>query len=427
MKKISLLFLALILISCSNNLTKEDDAKILSQLTELANEHNYFKLKAEFQKSKEQLSNTQQLYFEAIINTAFFNPKKSNQAIDELIAATTNDLADSLMLRLYSKKVYNHMNLFEYKKAAEAITFTLDTYGSIMDSLSIDSFRNIYKMDFALANTPKQEVIRNKSFTIPLVRDIANVLNIDVTSNSITKNFIYDTGANISVIRKSFAEKMDMQIIKCDFLVGTATSKMVKSDLAIAHRLDIGGLTYKNVVFLVFEDADMSISGYDFYGVIGFPVIKAMEEIHISKDNNLFIPKEISNYTNQNFAINGLMPLVSVIHKKDSLIFDFDTGAKNTALYPKFYKKYQQEITYNYQKKTLTHGSAGGNESFDGYLISDVNLKIGNSETTLNKLKLHIDKIDNTESSFHGNLGQDYIKSFDKMIISFNHAFIEFQ
>ena len=209
--------------------------------------------------------------------------------------------------------------------------------------------------------------------------------------------------------------------------MGTATSKKVESDLAIAHRLDIGGLTYKNVVFLVLDDADMAVPGYEFYGVIGFPVIKAMEEIHLSKDNNLFIPKKITNYTNQNFVINGLTPLVSVVHKKDSMIFLFDTGAYATSLWPKFYKKYQQEITEKYQKETLSVGSAGGNVSFEGYEISNINLKIGDSETTLHKLQLHIDKIGDEESNFHGKLGQDYIKQFDKMIISFKHASIEFK
>ena len=45
----------------------------------------------------------------------------------------------------------------------------------------------------------------------------------------------------------------------------------------------------------------------------------------------------------------------------------------------------------------------------------------------MDNLTLHIDDIGGEESNFHGNLGQDFIKQFDKMIISFEYSSILFE
>ena len=64
---------------------------------------------------------------------------------------------------------------------------------------------------------------------------------------------------------------------------------------------------------------------------------------------------------------------------------------------------------------------------FDGYNISGVKLSIAGSATELNNLNVHIDDNRIKEDYIHGNLGQDFIKQFGKMIISFEHSSILFE
>ena len=47
---------------------------------------------------------------------------------------------------------------------------------------------------------------------------------------------------------------------------------------------------FKNVVFLVLDDEDISFPQIEYYinGIIGFPVIEAMDEVRISKNNTIF-------------------------------------------------------------------------------------------------------------------------------------------
>ena len=125
-----------------------------------------------------------------------------------------------------------------------------------------------------------------------------------------------------------------------------STGLEVNCDIAIADELIIGEITCKNVVFLVLNDEDLSFPQIDYYpnGAIGFPVIEALDEIRIDKDNNIFVPQNPVEYTFNNFALDGLMPIIACEYEGDTLSFHFDTGATSTSLYSQFYKDYKEEI-----------------------------------------------------------------------------------
>ena len=121
------------------------------------------------------------------------------------------------------------------------------------------------------------------------------------------------------------------------------------------------------------------------------------------------------------------MPILACEYEGDTLSFHFDTGATNTSLFPRFYHDYQSEIETKYEKESFNAGSAGGNYSFEGYIIPEIHLKVADSEADLINTTLHIENIGGEESYFHGNFGQDYIKQFDEMIISFKYSSVLFQ
>ena len=427
-------FAIFLILGCSNPVKKEtthvtiSDSEVLDKLFLLSENQNFFELQSFLGKNKSKLSEDHTLYFTSLVENAFNNPQESNTAISSLLALNTTVIGDSLIKDLYQLKILNHANLYEYELASQSSNQLLKNYSKILDSAVIASLDNTNKMWTALKNTGKQQVSRNQDYTIPLARDIAGLFNINVTfSDTEQKKLIFDTGANFSVIRRSLVEKYGLTLIESDFMVNSATGTKVKSDLAVADQLDIGGMTYKNVVFLVFDDESLSFPGYDIYGIIGYPVIEAMKEIHIIKDDSLFVPKNLTLYSYNNFALDGFMPIVSVKHKGDDLLFHFDTGANHTSLFPGFFEKYKKDIEANYQKEDFSTGSAGGVVKFEGYNISDVKLSIAGSAVQLDSLQVHIDDIGQKESNFHGNLGQDFIKKFDKMIISFEHSSILFE
>ncbi|WP_083702193.1 retropepsin-like aspartic protease [Mangrovimonas sp. DI 80] len=419
-----------ITLSCAQSTKKLiDDTKLTQELDSLIEVQDFFKLKKQYRSQKNNLSKENSLYYEAIILNRFNDLEASNSKIAKLLNMETLHLNDTMFNTLYNTRLLNHVNLYQYKEAAEASEHILKNYRLVNDSSKIENLENEWKIWTSLSSIPPQEIIKNEDATIPMTKDKVGLFNIDASINNKTYNYIFDTGANISVIKRSLVEELGLTYIESDFYVTAFTGEKVDSDLAIAKELSIGNLTFKNVVFLVLNDEDISFPQIEYFinGIIGFPVIEAMEEVRISKDNTISTPKTPIDYKQNNFALDGLTPIIAIEYQNDTLSFGFDTGAKSTSLYAPFFRKYKKEIEQRYTSQTFTSGSAGGIIEFEGYIMDSIPLTIGNSKTSLSSIQLHKNDIEADADHFYGNLGQDFIKQFDEMIISFKYSSVIFK
>jgi predicted aspartyl protease len=428
MKK-TLLLILILFIGCQQSEDKTSDYIVLQELDQLLDNQNYFKFKQVFESEKDKLSKNHELYFKAILSNVFNNLEESNSIIEEIINNKTITLKDTMLNALYNTKLLNHINLYEYNNAVLTSEIIQNEYRQFNDSSDTERLNNELNIWNSLRNIPKQEIIRNNDVSFPMVRDKVGLFNVDVNLNDTIINFVFDTGANISVIKRSLVRHLDLTYIESDFYVTAFTGQRVDSDIAIAETLKIGELTFKNVVFLVLNDEDISFPQIDYYinGIIGFPVIEAMEEIRISKNDSIRVPQNPIEYNLSNFALVGLTPIIAVNYKKDTLCFGFDTGARASTLYAPFYEKYKSEVDTNYESQKFKSGSAGGVIEFEGYIIEDIVLKVGESKASLKNLQLHKDNIGTETNNLYGNFGQDFIKQFDEMIISFKNSSVLFK
>jgi len=428
-KTLIIVIASAIFFSCGSHSKKTSNEQVFNKLNKLVDAQDYFKLKETFNSTKEKLSNEHTLYFRAIISNVFNNAEDSNVAIKKLINNHQTSLNDTMLNKLYSTRLLNHLNLYEYGEAAKTSEYIQNNFSAHLDSADLEMYRNELNIWRSLSDVPKQQIEKTADATIPMVRDKVGLLNIDVTFGDTTLNLLFDTGANFSAIKRSLVDELGLNLIEADFYVTAATGIKVDSDIAIAEEFTIGDITFNNVVFLILNDKDVSFPHIDYYvnGVIGFPTIEALDEIQVSKDNQIMVPNIPTDYGFNNFALDGLMPIIAGEYQGDTLRFHLDTGATNTSLFPQFYKDYKQEIEQNYQKVTFHSGSAGGMLEFNGYVIPEFNLKIADSYANLDSIRLHIENIGDEESNFHGNFGQDYIKQFDEMILSFKYSSVLFR
>ncbi|MCP4123011.1 MAG: hypothetical protein GY751_14765 [Bacteroidetes bacterium] len=428
MKAHIIIILLILLAGCGPTQTISDP-ELLDQLHQLKEDQDFFKLRTTFSEGKDRLSPEHSLYYTAMVSAVFNEAEVSNAAINALLSRTDIGLSDSLLNKVYRQKLLNHINLYEYGEAAQTSALIQEQFADINDSLQMENFKNEMKIWSALKDVPKQQVVKSEDVMFPMYRDKVGLLNVDVTMQDSTINFLFDTGANFSVIIESLAAKLGLSIIEADFYVTAATGMKVKSKVAVAEELQLGDVTVRNAVFLIVKDEDLSFPQIEYYinGAIGFPIIEALEEIRINANNEILVPQIPEDYGLDNFALNGLMPIVAVNYNGDLLRFHFDTGATTTSLYPKFFHEYKEEIEANFEIDTFSAGSGGGHVDFPGYIIDSMQLGIGQSETTITDVRLHIEDIGGDESNFHGNFGQDYIKQFDEMIISFKHASVLFR
>ena len=184
----------------------------------------------------------------------------------------------------------------------------------------------------------------------------------------------------------------------------------------------------KNVLFLVMPDEALTFGGgiYVINGIIGFPVIKEMQEIHLTS-NEIFIPEKAGESGFANLGFDGFTPVIETLVNSDTLVFTFDTGAKHTTLYYEYYRKNKTVIDSMYEPVEIKTGGAGGEVKIPGFNLKDMKFEISSKEKIIDKVSLFSKIIKDNDKYLHGNLGSDFINSFSKMKINFIRMFVEFE
>lgn len=384
---------------------------------------NFFKAKEIYLKDKANLTKPYQQFTEAVLDNAFNQLEKSDMRINSLINLKKG-LPDTLQVKLYELKRDNAVKRYNYKDAKIAIQTILSDYKEYLKDEEISDFENSLKIWTALENTPPMKVNIQDETNIKMKKDVAglNTLKISVERDSV--NFIFDTGANLSTTTQLVAKKLKMKIIPVDIEVGTIIGSKIKAQLAVCDKLKMGNIDIYNVIFLVLPDEALSFPqiNYQIYGILGFPVIEALEEIRITQDGYFIVPQHKSTFFgSSNMAINGLNPIININNKH----FTFDTGADHTILYHNFYLENKNEIDKQYQPQKISLGGAGGKSEFEGFKIG-YTFKIGDKKVTLKNISLFKGKIEDDETGY-GNIGQDLIQQFDTLILNFDQMFIKFE
>lgn len=431
-------FLLLILAAgCSKKLTdtnriqqtvKVSDKVVCDSLKTLFWSKDYFAMKDYLNQNRSLLSDKDTLSFAVFLNNRFFKNEASSDAFYLLEQKGFGGIDSLFLKKLFDIQAENLFLLGRYQ-AASVVSDTLITrFAKLTDSAEMSGFIAFNKVVHAIANKPAMTVRTTGSIDIPITRDMANLLNVNTKLNDTTVNFVFDSGANLSVMQRSIAEELGYDIIDCNFSTNWATGKAIICDIAVVDSVIIGNKTIKNVVFIVMDDAELTFkdAGYEINGIIGFPIIRALNEIQFTRDHHLRVPEQPTDYALNNLCNDDLMPIIRVNYGADYLLFGFDTGANATSLYSMFYEKYKTFIDRSYKRQDFSFGSGGGKVTYNGYILDSLKIEIAGQTQQLDSIQLHVDKI-GTGDYRHGNLGQDFMKQFETMIISFASASVVFK
>lgn len=363
----------------------------------------------------------------ALMKSVFCKFRESNVLFDKVIKESGNVIPDSIKTRIYESKVVNHINLFEYKDAYASAKTLKEKYIKYLDDEEKENLADEEGLWTAVNDIKPQTISRQGEEKIQMKKDFAGLWNIPVKINKESFDFIFDTGANFSVVIESLAKSLGMKLIDAKVKVGTATDIKVDAKISVCEELIVGNIILKNVVFLVLPDETLDFGFYKIKGIIGNPVIRAFDEIRINKDNLLTIPQIASENNIQNLCFTGFTPVLLMKQESDSLAFTFDSGAMRTMFYKPYFNLYKKSIEENYQPTEITIGGAGGNQKVKGYNLKDIVLQTGNLSASLDRVSVLSESTGKKNNSFYGNLGQDYFSQFGEMTISFKGAFIEFK
>ncbi len=422
--KISILaFLTAAFFSCSEQI---NTAKEKSLLDLLENEQ-LFKLREVYAENQYKISEQADLRIQASLFNTFNKNLESNTAIDRLLTEFSDELPDSIKTDLILLKADNYLKLFDYQGAFETNNIIINEYALSMDSLEYAeavNMRNIYE---PLIGTPPQLVQVENDNYIPLSRDVVGLMNVSVRFGEDYYNLIFDTGAGMSVVKRSFANKIGLKMLETSIDANAATGKVVKTSLAVCDSLSIGDILITNTVFLVLEDEALDFPQANFFplGAIGFPVIEEMKEISITKTDTLLVKKNQTPGIESNMRLDGLQPMVYLYNGTDTLAYAFDTGATRSHFSAKYYQKYKDFLAQNSVQDTVSTSSAGGSAEHLTYRLDSTFLHIGQQRAMLYNIHVHT-KDNVTFESVYGNLGQDLIRQFDRLTLNFEQMFLQF-
>jgi predicted aspartyl protease len=335
---------------------------------------------------------------------------------------------DTIIAKILTVKADNYILSYHYREASDIYDTLIKQYPKVLDSAEIASYQNVQVLFGTLASVQPQRIHKQDDIEIAAYRNPFNHLMTPIKCGGITDEFIFDTGANLSTISDSCAKKMGLTIYQSDIEVGSSTGGSIQTQLAVADSLYVGNILFENVIFLVAPAEQMSFPSinYEIHGVIGFPVLHQMGEVHMQKDGEIIVPKEPKNKQLVNMYLDGLTPIVQVLSDRDTLLFNLDTGAKTSNLSKKYYDNHKTEIEQKSEQKTAQLGGAGGIVEVEQYLLQNFPYSIGTKSNVLPDISVMLSEQGVTKY-FDGTVGQDIILQFNKMILNFQYMYVDFE
>ncbi|HET7228446.1 MAG TPA: pepsin/retropepsin-like aspartic protease family protein [Longimicrobium sp.] len=316
---------------------------------------------------------------------------------------------------------------FRYGEAADAYARVA---AATNDSTRADLANNAAVFE-ALRGEPAQTVTFASDVDVPLTRDRANLMNVPVEAAGKHEAFVFDTGANLSTVGETMARELGFRIIDRQITVGTATGARASSRLAIAPELKIGGATARNVVFLVLPDSALSFPqiGYQIRGIVGHPVIAALGEVTLTRDGHLRAaarPSTAASAGEANLCLDGLDNLVRGRIGGQTLLLGLDTGARNSQLFPPWYRR-NQAAADSGRAATIRIGGAGGMRSLNVRYVGPVAITIGTATATLPQVAVATEPSGQRSDYADGDIGQDVIAAFAEMTLDYRAMQLRFK
>lgn len=398
-------------------------------LDRLVFQKQFILLEDSLEKSSNMIPAQRDIYQSFLLN-AFGKAEKSNASITKVLDSKIS-ISDSIRFFLMQARLDNYIKLFDYPKALETGKKIASEYKRYLDKRAMTGLQESNSIWEVMRDKKPQTVVKKADTRLPLKRDIAGLWNVPVNVNDSTYGFVFDSGAGISVISHSFAKKLGVEIIP-GFEVpvaGGLNGIMTRSKLGIAPLIHIGNIEFRDVLFLVFPDSSLSFAKgyYTINGIIGYPVIHGFSSFSISGDE-IYIPKSPEEkIIKRNLVIDGLKPVMYLHFRGDILPFTFDSGADRTIFSDNFYKRYKPFIDSIGVRVKEPVGGAGGNKNMDAMNVPLLVFQHYDKEIRLTRVVVSRERLVTNGGIYYGNIGQDVIRQFEKMTISFENSYVYFE
>ena len=315
-----------------------------------------------------------------------------------------------------------------YQRAAEAGNARLALLRDCAsDADEIEGAVALASLAGQLADAPSQRLTAAAAGPTPFARDKVGLPRAQATINGHAQEAVLDTGANLSVVSATTAERLGLRDLG-QARVGSSSRTSVATRVAIADHVALGGFTLEHVVFLVLDDAQLEMpvpGGYRIDAIIGLPVFRAIGKVRFGKDGVLGLGGGQADA-----SVAGNLSLVGsdlyVEATVDGIVvpMHLDSGGSASSLSARFAAAHPQ-IVVGLPRSRQRLAGAGGATERDIAQWRDVEVSVGGRSHVLPDLAVTLRDSDDVRVRNQGVLGGDVLNAFDSWTLDFRSMRLE--
>lgn len=379
--------------------------------------HDYFRLRDHLN-DLGQVNDAWGLFFRAVVANGFGHEAESDSILDRL-TRQQRTVPDSLQLRAAQLRYQNDIRIYRYADALSDAKAVMAL--PLADSATRTDMANEARLFEALRDVPPQTVETREGGDLHPDKHGRVIVTVDSTQ----RRYAFDSGANLSVLMRSEAERLGLEIRPVGVVVGGASNLQVQADVAVASRVEVGGATLRHVVFLVLPDSALTFPGLRITGLLGFPVQRALGAMAYQKDGTLRVLADTNPRVRSTLALHKYTPFISVTVHADTLSCQLDTGSGNTVLYEPFYQSHRAWIDSIGQPDTLTEGGVGGTRRLPVVTLPATTLSIAGVPVSLDDIEVRTTLPSWQDKHLMCLIGRDALTEFREYVIDYHNMVLE--
>lgn len=187
------------------------------------------------------------------------------------------------------------------------------------------------------SSKPPAMIQKQETFERKMRRNLFGLYEISVWINEKRFNFIIDSGAQISGIRRRCLEQLHLQTIQGKLEIGSVGAKKMMLEAVMASSVDIGGISWQHVPLVILEQQQFSMPFFHhdllrFDGILGWDLLSQIdfEMDTIAGRFKVFPNRFRLDHPN---LLSCSFPAVLVRNEKNEVsLFGIDSGAKQSWL-----------------------------------------------------------------------------------------------
>jgi len=282
-----------------------------------------------------------------------------------------------------------------------------------------------WRLAALLAGQPAQ---RLEGTVVPgataLRRDEAGLPRITIGVNGATQEAVFDTGANLSVLSASAAERLGVAAVEGNLEVGNGVATTVPVRVGIADRVEIAGTVLHNVAFLIIDDAQLTFpGGYSIEAIVGLPVMRPLGRINVEAAGRLTVAPSAGpgGESNLHASVNDLY--VDALVDGDPVALHVDTGATQTRLSALFVAAHPERVA-GLRRESQRTASAGGRRESQVAAWEQASLTLAGRQVALPVLPVALPG-EGPAPKAYGTIGSDVLGRFESYTIDFGAMRLE--